>query len=245
MKKSIYYLSAMLMVACFTQPAVGQFEGKITYSSYEYSDEGNRAKQDEFTLYITPQRIMLQGNKGYRFMGSIETEGVLVRLDQQDFIFMTGEEEALSITKSDIVSMMNMFGSNTNTSGNDEQINYTRTNDSKTIKGYECDKFVFRDDEGEKTVVWMTKAIDVNWGMLAEPWGNNADNLISGGFPMDVIFKEKYFPIKVEGYKNGQVVSVLEATEIKKSPVPASIVEVPPGIQVLSFQDYLFRKMSN
>jgi GLPGLI family protein len=244
MKKSVHYLSAMLMVAFFTQPAAGQFEGTITYQSYEYSDDGEREKQDEFTLYITPDRIMLQGNDKYSFMGSIETEGVLVRLDRQDFVFMTGDEEALSISKSDIISMMNMFGAGTQPTADDEEINYEQTGESKTILGYPSDKFVFKDDEDQNTVVWMTKGIDVNWGMLAEPWGNNADNLISGGFPMDVIFKGKYFPVKVQGYKNGKLVTVLEAIDINRSPVPEAMVEVPDDVKVLSFQEYLFREMS-
>ncbi|HET6527889.1 MAG TPA: hypothetical protein VFG39_03985 [Balneolaceae bacterium] len=244
MKKSVHYLSAMIMVACFTQPAVGQFEGTITYQSYEYSDNGEREKQDEFTLYITPNRIMLQGNDKYNFMGSIETEGVLVRLDRQDFIFMTGDKQALSISKTDIISMMNMFGAGSQSNSDDEEIRYKKTGESKSILGYPSDKFVFKDDEGHNTIVWMTKDIDVNWGMLAEPWGNNADNLISGGFPMDVVFKEKYFPVKVQGYKNGELVTVLEAVKVDRSAVPRAMVDVPNGVQILSFQEYLFREMS-
>lgn len=236
----------MIMVACFTQPAIGQFEGKVTYNSYDYTADGSQEKQDEFTLYITPDRIMLQGNKQYNFMGSIKTEGVLVRLDQQDFVFMTGSKEALTISKSDITSMMNMFGSNSQTKAEEEKISYERTGETKTIQGYQCDKFIFKDDEDEDahTIVWMTKGINVDWGMLAEPWGNSADDLISGGFPMDVIFKEKFFPIKVEGYKNDKLATVLEATEVNRSSIPSATVEIPSGVQVLSFQEYLFRKMS-
>jgi len=41
MKKASYYLSAMLLVASFSQqPASAQFEGKITFNSYNYSSEG-------------------------------------------------------------------------------------------------------------------------------------------------------------------------------------------------------------
>ncbi|MGD8426052.1 MAG: DUF4412 domain-containing protein [Balneolaceae bacterium] len=247
MKKAIYYLSAMLLVVCISQPATAQFEGKISFNSYDYSADGSKQKQDEFTLYITSDRILLQGDNNYQVMGSINTEGVLVRLDFKDFVFLTGDNQALKISKSDITSMMNMFGGNDDSAGNDaDDIDYNRTGETKTIDGYNCEKFIFyeKDDKNRQTVVWMTKDIDVNWGMLGEPWGNNADEIIRAGLPTDIVFKEKYFPLKAESYKGDKLVSMLEATDIKKSPVARAMVQVPSGVKVLSFQDYLFQKMS-
>lgn len=249
MKKATYFLSAVLLVACFTQPAAAQFEGKITYSSYEYSSEGTEEKQDEFTMFVTPDRILLQGEKKYDFMGSIQTEGVLVRLDFEDFVFLTGDEKALKISKSDITSMMNMFDNGQSTSkevaDKGEDINYERTGERADIKGYECEKFIFRDkdEENEHTEVWMTKDLQMNWGMLAEPWSGSAEAMISS-FPMDLVFKEKYFPVKVDVFRNDKMVSRLEATDINASAIAKAMVQVPSGVQVLNFQDYLFQKMS-
>jgi hypothetical protein len=249
MKKATYFLSAVLLVACFTQPASAQFEGKITYNSYEYSPEGSQEKQDEFTMYVTSDRILLQGEKKYDFMGSIQTEGVLVRLDFEDFVFLTGDEKALKISKADITSMMNMFDNGENASkevaDKGEDINFERTNESTTIRGYKCEKFIFRDEdnENEHTEVWMTKDLQMNWGMLAEPWSGSAEALISS-FPMDLVFKEKYFPVKVDVFRNDKMISRLEATDINTSSIAKAIVQVPSGIQILSFQDFLFQKMS-
>jgi len=250
MKKAPYYLSAILMVACFTQPVSAQFEGKIQYSVYDYSkDTPADEKQDEFTLFITPDRILLQGENKYDFMGSIKTEGVLVRLDFEDFVFLTGDQKALKISRSDITSMMNMFSDNGQSSADvakkGDDIKYERTGESKKIKGYNCEKFIFHDEDNEaaQTVVWMTKDIQVNWGMLAEPWSGDAEKMIQS-FPMDIIFKEKYFPVLVETYENGDLISRMEATDINQSSIARAMVQVPSGVQVLSFQDYLFQKMS-
>lgn len=248
MKKASHYLSAMLMVACFTQPATAQFEGEMTYSSYEYSADGTQEKDDDFTMFITSDRILLQGDKKYEFMGSIQTEGVLVRLDFQDFVFLTGDKQALKISKSDITSMMNMFSNGNESESAAEQaedIDYEQTNETQTFAGYECDKFIFRDEDqkNEHTVVWMTQGIEVNWGMLAEPWGNQADAIMSS-VPTNLIFKDKYFPVRVESYKDDKMTSMLEATRIESTPVARAMVQVPSGTQVLSFQDYLFQKMS-
>ena len=248
MKKAKYYLSAMLVVACFTQPVSAQFEGKISYNTYEVSEEGSRDQQDSFTLFITPERILLQGEKKYDFMGSLKTEGVLARLDFQDFVFLTGDEQALKISKSDITSMMNMFdkGQSTSKVAEDaDDISYERSGKTQTIQGYDCEEFIFRDqdNENEYMSIWMTKDIEVNWGMLAEPWSGGADEIISN-FPMGLIFKDKYFPVKAEGFENGNLVSSLEATEITESSIARAMVNVPSGVKVLSFQDYLFQKMS-
>lgn len=249
MKKASHYLSAMLMVACFTQPASAQFEGKITFNSYEYSADGTQEKEDEFTMFITSDRILLQGDKKYEFMGSIQTEGVLVRLDFQDFVFLTGDERALKISKSDITSMMNMFSngeSSSEVAAKSEDIDYERTNETATIKGYKCEKFIFRDEDevNEHTEVWMTRDLKMNWGMLAEPWGGGADEIV-GSLPTNLVFKENYFPLKVEAFENDNLVSSLEATEVSTSPIAKAMVQVPSGVQVLSFQDYLFQEMSN
>lgn len=250
MKNTKYFLSAVIMVACFTQPAAAQFEGKVTYNSYEYTDNGDQEDSDTFTLFITPDRILLQGNDKYEFMGSIQTEGVLARLDFQDFVFLTGGKQALKISKNDITSMMNMFSNGQGQNPQDvareaEDIRYEQTGETKNIQGYNSEKFIFRDkdSENEYLAIWMTKDIQVNWGMLAEPWSGGAQDIMSN-FPMDLIFKDKYFPVKVEGFKNDKLVSMLEATEINKSAIARAMVNIPSGVQVLSFQDYLFQQMS-
>lgn len=249
MKKATYFLSAIVVVACFTQPASAQFEGQVIYNSYEYSSDGSEEKQDEFTLYVTPDRILLQGEKKYDFMGTIQTEGVLVRLDFEDFVFLTGDEKALKISKSDITSMMNMFnngnGSPEQVADKGEDIVYERTNESSVLQGYNCEKFVFRDEdrENEYTEVWMTKEVEMNWGMLAEPWSGRAEAIVSS-FPTDLVFKENYFPVKVDVFRNDKMISRLEAGVIDESPVAKAMVQVPSGVQVLSFQEYLFQQMS-
>jgi hypothetical protein len=249
MQKATYYLSAMLMVACFTQPATAQFEGEITYKSYDYKN--GEEENDEFTLHITPDRILLQGEKKYDFMGSMKTEGVLVRLDEQDFVFKTDDQTALKISKTDITSMMKMVGNGNSASAaaKEYDIKQNRTGETQELNGFSAEKFIFKDEEGgpnDYAVVWMTKGIDVNWGMLAESWGNEeANTLINDSFPMDLVFQEKYIPLLIETYKKGEKTSGLEATNINQSAVNQSLVEIPSSMKVLNMQQYLFQKMNN
>ncbi|MDZ7683142.1 MAG: DUF4412 domain-containing protein [Fodinibius sp.] len=126
-----------------------------------------------------------------------------------------------------------------------DDINYERTDDAATIKGYSCEKFIFydKDNENSHTEVWMTKDLQVNWGMLAESWSGNAEAIISS-LPTDLVFKEKYFPLKIEVFQNDKLTSRLEATDVNESSVARAMVQVPSGVEVLNFQDYLFQKMS-
>lgn len=229
--------------------AVAQFEGQIVFDSYDVAENGTRQQNDQFTMYVTKDRILLEGEKKYNLMGSIKTEGILVRLDFEDFVFLNGEETALKISRKDITSMMNMFGSGS-TNGNrnavNEEINYEKTGENKTLKGYECEKFIFRDEEdpNEHAVVWMTRDLGINWGMLSESWGDNELNMLGDDLSFDLIFKDGYFPLMMEAYQSGELTGVTEASRISQSNIARAMVQIPSGVKVLSFQDYLFSKMS-
>lgn len=248
MKTTVHYLSAMLLVACLTQPVAAQFEGTITYQSSEYQKGSNEHDTEQFTMAITPNRMMLQGEDSYEFMGSIDTEGLLVRLDKKDFVILTGDEQALKISKADITSMMNMFDGQDEASDVAEEaddLNIKRTGETKSIHGYNCEKFILRDNDNENahTEIWMTKDINVEWGMLAEPWTGSADEIVSS-FPTDLVFNKKYFPVLVENYENEKLESKLEAIHIDEKSLNSGVVSVPTGISTMSFQEYLFNKMN-
>lgn len=250
MKKLISLLSVFLLFFLVTaQSSKAQFEGKIQYSSYEISPDGTKGKVDDFTMYVTKDRILLQGSNEYEFMGSIKTEGILVRLDYEDFVFLAGDKNAMKISKSDITSMMKMFGDNAGSPQKEleeAEIDYEITGEEEDIFGFNTEKFVFRnaEDKNRHSVVWMTREIDINWGMLAESWGSSAGAKIGNGLPTDLLFKENYFPLKMENYKNDRLEGITEVTDISRSSVARGMVQVPSGVRVLSFQDYLFQKMS-
>lgn len=244
MKKFIYPLLAAGIIFFMAGEVQAQFEGKVLFESYQVDSKGDRNKQDRFTMFVTPERIMFQGDEQYNFIGNIKTEGVLVRLDFEDFVFLTGQDEALKISRQDIISMMNMFG-------NDEQpasppdVNYQKTSETQQVRGYNCEKFIFtdKDNSDHHSVVWMTKDLNIYWGMLSDSWGDSKSSL-GGDIPLNLVFEEGYFPLKVETFEKGKLSGVMEATEVMESSIARAMVQIPSGVKVLSFQDYLFQKMS-
>lgn len=247
MKKFASLLVVLLFLLGNTETGFAQFEGKIVYNSYEISPDGDRENKDNFTMFVTKDRILLQGDNSYDFMGDIRTEGVLVRLDFKDFVFLTGDDKALQISKADITSLMNMFGGDDNSiSDSERDFDYQQTGETTKINGYACEKFIFReeDEDEDYAIVWMTKDLDINWGMMAEPWGEQIDDMIIDNVPVNLIFKEGYMPVKIDAYDSGRLQMVTEAEEIIESSIAKAMVQIPSGVNVLSFQDYLFQRLS-
>ncbi len=249
MKIHLIYIFSLILIFTAVETSQAQFEGKVVYNTYEIDSGGEKTAKDQFTMFVTSDRILLQGENKYDFIGNIKTEGVLVRLDFKDFVFLTGNSRALKISKSDIDSMFNMFGDNNkgSVSGIEEDVSFRKTADTRTINGYKCEKFLFtdQDDKESHAEVWMTKELAISWGMLAEPWGGQAEALISAGFPFSLIFEEGYFPLKMDSYRDGKLKMVTEIEDLRESTIARAMVQVPSGVTVLSFQDYLFQQLSD
>lgn len=228
--------------------AEAQFEGKIQVQDYEIKS-GEKVKDDDaFTLYITPDRILFQGDQEYTVSGNIKTEGILVRHKEQDFVLMTGEKTAMSITKSGITTFMNMFGSDAKKGMNkaESNIEIEKSGDRKKINGYAVQKFIITDKESPelRSEVWMTQDLDINWGVLASSWGENMKGFSDSDLPFNLIFDEGYFPVQWEQYKNGNLTDIIE-TEITSTDVARSMVQIGPDVQIMSLQDYLFQQVRN
>lgn len=249
MKKHATILLALALFFISAEYSYAQFEGKVVYNSYEIKSNGDKINNDRFTMFVTAERILLQGDKSYDFMGNIKTEGVLIRLDFEDFVFLTGKDKALKISKTDITSMMNMFGGESKSNSKKESgadIGYEKTGETMTMNGYACEKFTFyeEDNANDYVEVWMTRDLKFSWGMLAEPWGNDINGMISGDFPISLIFEDGYFPLRIDAYNDGNLSMITEAEEINESSIARAMVQIPTGVSVLSLQNYLFQKLS-
>ena len=246
-KKNVLSIIILILI-CVPSVGLAQFEGQIVFDSYEVDAEGTQRQNDELNLYLTKDRILLEGKNRYNVIGSIKTEGVLVRLDFEDFVFLNGEETALKISKQDITSMMNMFSNGNSGRGleSEERINRKNTGETMMINGFRCEKYILTDREnpGDYAVVWMTPELDINWGMLSEPWGNADMDMLGDNLSFDLVFRQGYFPLRIEGYESGNLREITNVREISRSNVARAMVQIPSGVKVLSFQDYLFSKMS-
>lgn len=226
--------------------AEAQFEGKIRFQGYEM-ESGEKVKDDEpLTLYITPNRILLQGDQEYSVGGSLKAEGIMVRQKEQDFVLLTGKKSAMSITKSGITAFMNMFGSDAQQGIQkaEANINIEDTGEQQKVNGYSAQKFVVTDKQKPetRTELWMTKGLKIHWGVLATSWDEHLRGFTDSELPFDLIFDEGYFPVRTKHYKNNKLTHVVEA-EVTQTDVARSIVRVESGVEIMSLQDYLFQQV--
>lgn len=241
-------LSILFITAAFlVQPVQAQFEGKMVFSSYEVENGEEGTENDEFTVYLTPDRIFVQGTDEYEMMGEIGTEGVLIRLDEEDFIIMTGEEQALQISKSDIDGMMNMMGGGNANSAPETEVKIEPTGESRTILDFNCEQYRVEDAEtpDEYALFWMTKDVPVDLKALGESWGESLNQMNSEDVPYNQLFDDGLFPLRIESYQRETLINVVEAKEVTETSEAREMVEIPSGVEVLSFQDFLFQNMSN
>jgi GLPGLI family protein len=235
---------AVTLFFCFSiTQCFAQFEGKIQFDSYKVTS-GHKKKDGASVLYITPKRLFLHSNNSYKIGGTMKTDGIMVRNEKKDFVFFTGNNKAFKITKAGITTFMNMFGNSADVKKASANISYKKTGKTKKVDGYKCEQFIFTDKKNpdEHSEIWMTKALAVNWGILAEAWDKNLKNFADNNFPLDLVFKKGYFLIQWKEYKHKKLTNVTQAHVTATKDVQSK-VKIPANVQILSLQQYLFQQM--
>lgn len=243
-----------MMSVWFSPNAMAQFEGQISMNIYSYEDNNPVPEVSELNLFATSTRIMIKGESSVDLMEQMEADGLLIRNDMKDFIVMTGENKALQVTKLEIEGLVNMFsgwGSDSeksNGSAKDEiKTEYSFSDRTETILGYEVAEMIVRqkDKPNKHLSIWLTPEIKINWGMLGERWKNMPKEIDQelNGMSQQIIFKDRNFPLKIESVDNGERVVIMEAQNVNESSIAKAMVEVPSGVVLMSFRDFVFQKM--
>lgn len=241
-------------------PAVSaQFQGHIVMNVYEDSDKG--ADINVINMYVTKNRIFFKGGDKMSFSGGIgvEPSGLLVRNDEKDFVLIMEQNEALQITKTEIESFMSMLSMMDNMNGNNKKeekapapkVRYS--DKTKNINGFPATEMVLEytdgKNRGDYISIWLTPGIDINWGMLSEPWKNLPQDMEAtvNGTMRQNLFTGSNFPVLVEAFdaQKGKTAKIMEVTEIEKDAVSGSQVEVPSGMKLLGLNDLMMKMMSN
>lgn len=225
-----------------------QFEGHITMNLY--SQEKGATEISEVNMYVTSDRIFMKGEDEINFGNSFNSGGMLIRNDKKDFLILMEGNDALQVKKSEVEGLFKMFGSwsgsSNNSSSSKDELDYEYTGKVKQIKGYETHELLITDSKNDvKVSVWLTPNIDINWGMLAEPWNNipmDADK--AARISRDAIFTGKNFPMLVEVDGKKGVEKVMEVTNINKSSISKAMVQIPAGVNLIGVTELMFKMMS-
>ncbi|MEQ8524526.1 DUF4412 domain-containing protein [Gracilimonas sp.] len=247
--RRLFSTALFLMATFYSASAFAQFEGHIQINLY--SDDNGQREVSELNLYATADRIMIKGEESLEVMGKVSAGGLLIRNDMKDFIIMTDQDKALQATKSGIESLVEMLtswsGDSESSSSGAPDTEYEYTDRTKTILGYETTELIIKSNENPEShlSVWLTPGIDINWGMLAEPWKGMPKDIDKelNGMSQDVIFKGKNFPLMIEVVEEGKREIVMDVKNVNRSSIAKAMVEVPAGVKLISLQEYIFSMM--
>lgn len=248
-------LLIFVLILSFSPSLMAQkyFEGEMSIEIKTKDDA--KTESSTMNILLSPARIKINGkgkNVDVKALGAEDINGVLIRLDNEDFVMFSDDMHgtAIRISKLDIENMMNMvknmskqFGGNQNAEveKNEPKIEIKKTKETKTIAGFKATKSIVTSSEepNEETHVWLTDDLNVNLGMLADEWEFLGS--ISAG--SDKWLKKGQFPLLVQTYSSGKFEGSIEVKTIKKMKIKAEDLDVPTGVQLMSFQDMLMKKM--
>ena len=247
--RRLFSISLFLLAVTYCSSAFAQFEGHIQMNLH--SENNGQKEISELNLYATSDRIMIKGEESLEVMGKVSAGGLLIRNDMKDFIIMTEKDKALQATKTGIESLIEMLTGWSDGSGasspDTPETEYEYTDRTQTILGYETTELIIKDTEKPESYlsVWLTPGIDINWGMLAEPWKGMPKDIDKelNGMSQDVIFKGKNFPLKIEVVEGDKREVVMDVKNVNRSSVAKAMVEVPSGVTLISLQEYIFSMM--
>tara|TARA_R110000868_G_scaffold1211_2_gene9312 strand:+ start:30211 stop:30960 length:750 start_codon:yes stop_codon:yes gene_type:complete len=243
--KKILFGLALVGLMAIPTTIFAQFEGQITIKAYGETD--GVPNTSELNLYSTANRIIIKGDNSVSVMDGVDASGLLIRNDKKDFIVMMGEKKALQFTKEELEGFFQMAGM---MSGEEDDVDvsvdtkFTYTNKTRKILGYDSTELLIENDENESSLsVWLTSGIDINWGMLAEPWKNVPESMKNSSARLTQEFKSKNFPMLIELHEKGKTTTVMEVANVNKSSVAKAMVEVPAGVSLIGLQEMIFSMM--
>jgi hypothetical protein len=243
-------VSALLFVCALisTSSLQAQFEGQISMNLYGDNENG-RTSVNQLNMYVTADRIFLKGEDELNFGDSFNSGGMLIRNDKKDFVVLMENNDALQVTKSEVEGLFKMFlswGSESSNSSRSDEMNFEYTDNERTINGYKTyELLIYGNQNDTKMSVWLTPNIDINWGMLAEPWKNlpaEANRAVNQS--RDAVFTGKNFPMLVEMTGKKGTETVMEVTNINKSSIAKAMVQIPTGVNLISVTELMFKMMS-
>lgn len=248
-KGRLFISTLVLFTLLFSTAVYAQFEGQISMNVY--SEDNGEVEVSELNLYATADRIMIKGEENFDVMDKMSTDGLLIRNDLKDFVIMTGKNQALQVTKVEIEGLVEMLaswgGESEKSSSTPSKTDYSFSDRTQTILGYETAEMIVQDAENpEKHLsIWLAPDIDIDWGMMAERWNNMPASVDAeiNGVTQDVIFKGKNFPLLIEAVEGNERTKLMEVKNVNKSSVAKAMVEIPSGVTLMSFKDYVFKMM--
>ncbi len=239
--------SILLTITLFllSAPLYAQFEGEIKFEVHDRSNGNTDVTQ--LSLTTTKDRLFIDSAAKVNVVSGLQTDGILIRNDLQDFVFRTDENEALKVSKSDLdglIQLINRFQGGSSKSASKEKFDWeTRVEESgktRTIHGYTTNEFILKGEkENQYVSIWLTDQIKVNWGLLLDFWYESGENFTDSDIPIELVINRNSFPLLIHVYDKDEVVYSANVTGINTRNFDRSIVELSEDVRLIGFSDMM------
>ncbi|MCH8495750.1 MAG: hypothetical protein LAT57_09000 [Balneolales bacterium] len=251
MKRILITVTLIFALASTSATAQDYFNGSFNINFWTPDSDNT---DNAITLLVSENRLRVTGlgdvTPSNGMMQGLSTDDILIRIDHQDFVIMVSESEALQIKQVEIEAMMNMMKSMSGASQQPGQaqskqkqsdVTIRETNETRRINGFNTRKLVVTEaDSNVEAHVWVSDDFRVNWGMLTKVWSSVSDD--SGVASFSEIVSGGQTPLLVEAFEEGDLVMKVELTNLTRG-VEASLLNVPTGVELMSFQDMMLKRM--
>lgn len=244
--KYVLLLVALIGFTSFGQAQEG-FSGSFSLKATQFDATGKAVREASLPMVVSPNRIRMVGVDKLdptAVTRNIGAKDVLIRLDQQDFIFQTSDTEAIAIKRQELQLMMNMLGSTaTAPTTPPANLSVRQTNETKSLSGYPTTKSVILDrDNNVEHHAWIARNLDVNLGMLTESWTSMLPLKDIASYLQT--FDRTGTPLLVESYREGKKISQVEMIDINTR-FDRSKLDVPSGVKLITLQEMMLNRMRN
>src|SRR5690625_2902576 len=221
------------------------FEGHINFEVRDLLDDEKVPQRIRLTS--NSERVMVNSNYRYRVVGGLEASGLLVRNDQNDFVFMNSNEDAFIISSQEVDSFGEMIrrlrGGGSTGSGWGGSM---QTGETSAIRGYETERVrLYQQGSANFMDIWLTDQIEVNWGSVEEAWRRSLSSMVQLDMPLEMVMESGRFPLQMTWYEAGQPVMHMETLSVENSRVSRSQVEIPENLKLIGYGDLMMRMMLN
>lgn len=242
MKRNLLLLLFTFFLA--SPGAFAQFEGEIVFQ-LQQMEEG-RTTTSEFSITAADDRIYISSDRDLDVMSGLKSDGLLVRNDLKDFVFNTGENEALKVTKNDLDSLMDMIERFTGSSSSGEKTSFdwenrlVETGNKQEHLGYEVEEFRVKGDREDQYVsVWMTSDIKVMWGLLSDVWQRAGDRFSDSELPIQLVMNSNSFPLIIDVYDRGDNIVSFTSMRVETERFNRAVVELPEEKRLVGLSELM------
>lgn len=201
------------ILSAFLVQAQDKFEGKVVFEAY---DSGQSQK---INYLVKDKKFKIESPE----TGQMGNGSMIYDAEKNVMYIIMNEQKMYMEMPVDISEEM----TNKET---DKMEYFTKTGETKDISGYTCEKFIFKDENGEGAA-WMTKELG-SFMMFGDP--EKMEN--ASGWQKEIM-GAGYFPMLVESMNSaGEFVPVFKVLELVPMNLDKDMFEIPAGFTKFDMQ---------